>query len=335
MAEVSYFQRYSQRENHVTNNTLLILKHFYQQSPRHLEAVLSALLDDGELAIGPRFEQQVAMADSAPDALISQRPLNLYVETKLSGDFDREQLERHMKSIAKKTAERHQANNVLIAMGSQAISGALEDDLSRQAESAGIRFAAATFFDLVESLRGCCGPHNPQLREIVDDYEDFLNENELLAGFMSIVPTVGLIDVFSKYRLYRYLEAFPSRATDTGLFGLYAEGRVRYICRLNCVAIGTCGDDGFKHERNERGEATDEELARIGEAVKHPRFLWDGGWLDKPLRVYLFDDIHETDFRGRIRTWRRLDLNGRPELKQFNGRYDAGSVAECLKGASF
>lgn len=334
MTEISYFQRYSQRENHVTNNTLLILKYFYQQSPRHLETVLSGLLDDGELAIGPRFEQQIKMDGSIPDALITQRQLSLYVETKLSGDFDKGQLERHVKSIAKKTAGRHQANNVLIAIGPRAISSAIEGDLSRQAESAGIRFAAATFFDLVESLRACCGPHNIQLQEILDDYEDFLDECGLLAGFMSVVPTVGLIDVFRKYRLYRYLKAFPSRATDTGLFGLYSKGNVRYICRLNCVVTGTYGNDGFSHEENEKGEPTDEEMTRIGEAFKHPRFLWEG-WLDKPLRIYLFDEIHETDFRGKIGTWRRLDLNGRPELRKFNGRYDAGSVAECLKGQTF
>lgn len=57
MSAINYFQTYSQRENHVTNNTMLMLRHVYHASPRLLEKVLQALLDEDEVEIGPRFEQ--------------------------------------------------------------------------------------------------------------------------------------------------------------------------------------------------------------------------------------------------------------------------------------
>lgn len=81
MSRVSYFQRFSQRENHATNNTLLIFRHFYQSSPYKLQRVLSALVDT-ELSVGLAFEQQVRGDQSVGNALIVQEPLRIFIETK-------------------------------------------------------------------------------------------------------------------------------------------------------------------------------------------------------------------------------------------------------------
>ena len=65
MSRVSYFQRFSQRENHATNNTLLVFRYFYQASPFKLKGVLDNLLDS-DLSIGLVFEQQVKLGSSVP-----------------------------------------------------------------------------------------------------------------------------------------------------------------------------------------------------------------------------------------------------------------------------
>jgi hypothetical protein len=56
MSKISHFQRYSGRENHATNNTLLVLRHVYQASPHKLESVLDDVLEE-PLNIGLTFEQ--------------------------------------------------------------------------------------------------------------------------------------------------------------------------------------------------------------------------------------------------------------------------------------
>lgn len=66
-------------KNHATNNTLLVLRYFYQSSPFKLERVLNSLLEV-ELSIGLRFDQQVREASSVPDAVIRQEPLTIVVE---------------------------------------------------------------------------------------------------------------------------------------------------------------------------------------------------------------------------------------------------------------
>ena len=51
MSRVSHFQRFSQPENHATNNTLLLLRYFYQSSPFKIQSVLTSLLE-ADLSIG-------------------------------------------------------------------------------------------------------------------------------------------------------------------------------------------------------------------------------------------------------------------------------------------
>jgi hypothetical protein len=58
MSRVSHFQRFSQPENHATNNTLLAFRFFYQSSPFKLQRVLTSLLES-DLSIGLTFEQQI------------------------------------------------------------------------------------------------------------------------------------------------------------------------------------------------------------------------------------------------------------------------------------
>ena len=150
MTKVSYFQRFSQRENHATNNTLLVMRLFYQQSPRKLAAALSELVGE-ELEIGLVFEQQVRSAASTPDALISQQPLELFFETKRCGELDKKQIKRHIKSI--KEADRPYSRRILIGLTRTPISEADRNELSEQASKASITFAGMTFSGIVLALR--------------------------------------------------------------------------------------------------------------------------------------------------------------------------------------
>lgn len=101
MSRVSHFQRFSQPENHATNNTLLLLRYFYQSSPFKIQSVLTSLLE-ADLSIGLAFEQQVKGDASIPDALITQEQMRIYIETKRGGALDPDQIRRHLKSISEK-----------------------------------------------------------------------------------------------------------------------------------------------------------------------------------------------------------------------------------------
>lgn len=102
MSGLSYFQRYSQRENHATNNTLLLLKYFYQKSPKRFSDLLENLSEDDAFDVGVQFEQQIKGKHSVPDGLISQEPFHIYIETKVGSDLDAMQLFAHFKTLQDK-----------------------------------------------------------------------------------------------------------------------------------------------------------------------------------------------------------------------------------------
>ena len=72
MSDLNYFQIYSQPENHVTNNTLLMLRHVYRTSPLLMERLLTSLAEDDTIKVGLEFKQQQRTASQVPDGFLRQ-----------------------------------------------------------------------------------------------------------------------------------------------------------------------------------------------------------------------------------------------------------------------
>ena len=101
---ITLFSGYTQRENRVTNYCLLVLKMLYEENPKYLGEVLSALVgEDVADKIGVTFRQQERKASSAPDGLILQPSVTVYIETKNFDWFYDAQLERHLSALATET----------------------------------------------------------------------------------------------------------------------------------------------------------------------------------------------------------------------------------------
>ena len=82
MRNVTYFPPYSQEENIVTNAVLLLFSHVNRLAPNLLQGILNNLTDE-ELQLGPIFSNQVKGTKSVIDAVISQTPFEIHIETKL------------------------------------------------------------------------------------------------------------------------------------------------------------------------------------------------------------------------------------------------------------
>lgn len=178
MSRVSYFQRFSQRENHATNNTLLVLRYLYQAAPFKLEQVLGGILETTP-TIGLTFDQQVKGIHSVPDALISQKPLRMFIETKLGDGLWRDQIERHIASITANPAEQG-GETYLIGLTKTPISEAEKDSHAEYAKARGVQFRATTFTEIATLLRAACADYEPTLIAIVEDYRSFLENEGLL-----------------------------------------------------------------------------------------------------------------------------------------------------------
>ena len=91
MSNIHYFQRYSQPENVVTNNTLLLCSRLYQHSAYAFNGFLSDLLGGVDIESGVQFAQQIKNG-SVPDGFILQNSFKLVIETKLYNQYTALQL---------------------------------------------------------------------------------------------------------------------------------------------------------------------------------------------------------------------------------------------------
>ncbi len=97
--KIHYFQRYHEKENVATANTMLLLSRLYSYSSDKFFRLLKSqyFLDSFNPEIV--FTLQEKSVDSIPDATITQESFKIAVETKMSDWFYEDQLLRHLKSF--------------------------------------------------------------------------------------------------------------------------------------------------------------------------------------------------------------------------------------------
>lgn len=105
MAEVGFFPKYEQKENRVTNYTLLVLRQLYNEIPNLFQEFISNLIKDDErnVDVGVRFWQQKGFecdnGKSILDGVITQSAFTIFVETKVSDWFYSKQLKTHLSNL--------------------------------------------------------------------------------------------------------------------------------------------------------------------------------------------------------------------------------------------
>ena len=328
MSRVSYFQRFSQPENHATNNTLLVLRYLYELSPVRLQRLLTSLLDV-ELAVGLSFEQQVRMGHGVPDALISQAPLRIFIETKRGGHLDVEQITRHCKGIA---AAGKRPGDVLIGLTKEALAEQNRIALEAVAGEHGVAFVATTFTRIANALRRECADYERELHALVDDFAAFLTEEGLMderSRWMFVNPCG--ISYEENVRFSLYYEP-PSRrlASNSRYLGIYKNKLVSHVGVITAIAIATIGEDGKQAFKVEAGTLTEEHKTRISDVIAATAYyeLADG-----PCRFYLADKIEPTRVvktsAGGIRGRTYLDIPKLVATREDKPRATWSNRAEC------
>ena len=337
MSRVSYFQRFSQPENHATNNTLLMLRYFYQSSPFKIERVLAYLLETTQLSIGLTFGQQISGSASVPEALITQKPLRIFIETKRGGDLDSGQIRRHLESIEQHQSGSHgSAGTVLIGLTKEPIADSDRKSLAAEAASKGITFAAVTFSQIVEALRECAASER-ELSSIVEDYESYLAEEGLLEErnqWLVVFPCGTSLAENVRFGLYYEPPSRPCKR-NYRFIGVYHKMTIAYVGTVEAIAVASWhnGDASFTKEA---GKLTAEQEDRIRNAVKETPYY---DLKSNAHRYYLVDSFVATDAKkasaGGIMGLRYLDLS--KIIPAYNPRKDYTSVelAAAMKGTTW
>jgi hypothetical protein len=338
MSRVSHFQRFTQQENHATNNTLLLLRFFYQASPAKMQLVLNSLLGT-DLSVGLTFEQQVRVkgGTGVPDALIKQAQMQIYIETKRGQELDKNQIENHIDTIAKVVGTADHGDGIfLIGLTKEPIARPLCEEFVSYAKKKGIRFVAATFTQILEGLREQCAEYEQDLKSFLDDYEEYLSDEQLLEGrnrWLPVFPCGVSIRENERFGLYYDPPSRPSRH-NYRFIGAYDQKAVALVGRIEAVVV-TSWEKGKIDFTKEFGSLTDDHRKRIADVIRETTY-YD---LTKPHRFYLVDRFVRTNARksspGGIWGMRYLDL---PKVvKGYNPRndYSVDELADLLKVATW
>jgi hypothetical protein len=310
MSEIHYFPRYSQRENFVTNNTLLLLLRLYQYSRYKFQSFMERLCaDEPRVQLSTswlHFQQQKATGKSVLDGFISQDSIKIAVETKLGGSFDSLQLENHMAVF------KNEQHKLLIMLNPTDVADSQISSIRKNALSKNIQVVHTSFEKIINNARKCLSEHDEEMRALVDDYESFCSEMELLPfdKYLVFVPPCGVsFGDNLEFKLYYCPTTWTRRKTR--YLGVYANKAVRAIGRVAKIVASDVNlekkkvtvQDGVAHL------TVDEEKRILGATKNAKEHGWD---VSTGHKFYLCDRLSETEFRkespGGIQGHRYLDL---------------------------
>lgn len=251
MSEIGYFPKYSQKENQITNYTLLVLKQLYVESPTLFQEFIEGLLtgEGKNINVGVSFAQQESYSCNAGksimDGVIKQEPFTIFVETKTSDWFYDNQLNRHIENLLN-----IQGQKVLLALanfdGLKSESKAFYDVKEKYKDYKDLIIKNIEFEDFLSALKEL-NVKSEMLMNMIAEYEIFLNDSDLLPTWkyrLDVVNCAVSEKDIKKYGVYVCPEAKGAyKHVRSKYFGIYGNKKVDTIAEIN----GVCTVDEFNN----------------------------------------------------------------------------------------
>lgn len=314
MSEVRYFPRYSQRENIVTNNTLLLFRRLYEVSRDAFAQFIGRLgAEDDEVAqdvehiasaIGLNFAQQIGTGQSVVDGWIEQKPLKIAIETKLDSGFWMNQLVRHSQAL-----HEYPHNRLLLLLNPTRMINPSVDEVRQEIPDATVLHV--TFADVIVAASECFADHGVSIKSEITEFDRFCEETGLLPMDefrMFAPPCKASLEENMKYRLY--YNSADTFFRGSRYLGVYDRKAVRAIGHIAKRVVCDVDIESGKVVAQDGSPLSEDEERRVVATVESSR---QRGWdLTRNHQWFLCDDWAETDFRkaskGGIRRQRYFDL---------------------------
>lgn len=243
MSEIGYFPKYSQKENQVTNYTLLVLKQLYTESPTLFQEFIEGLLtgEGKNINVGVSFAQQECYicdtGKSIMDGVIKQEPFAIFVETKTSDWFYDNQLNRHIQNLLN-----IQGQKVFLALanfdGLKNESKAFYDIKEKYVDCNDLIIKNIEFEDFLSALKEL-NVKSEMLINMIAEYEIFLNDSDLLPTWkyrLDVVNCAVSENDIKKYGVYICPEAKGAyKHVRSKYFGIYGSKKVDTIAEIKGV----------------------------------------------------------------------------------------------------
>ena len=291
MSRVTYFPRYHNRENIVTNTTLHLFSQINQQSTERLRELLSQMFDGEDMPLGISFDQQSRAEISVPDGSIFQESLHIVIETKVDAGVNTDQLIRHCGAF---TAGR--MGNYLMLLTKHDVPADLFDSVMGKAKETGVIFKHVTFEKLYGLLDKFALEHETHLKHVVEDFRLYCSDMDLLPDrrtWLRIVACGNTLALNAKWSMY-YRQAYENYSPHEYL-GLYNQKAVRYVGKI--VATYDNEDDGnggmkLNLVKGTANQAFEDRIVHMVEETEE-----EVGWdVSSGLRFFCVDEFIPTFF---------------------------------------
>jgi hypothetical protein len=308
MANITFFQRYTNQENGVTNTTLHLFSQINQHSSDRLRQVLSELLGDVEMPLGINFHQQIRSATSIPDGAILQEPVHIVIETKVTASVDADQLIRHCESF-----DKGRSGNYLMLLTKNKTDDQVLDPVRRKAKEIGASFQNVTFEKLCDSLKTLAEEWETHLMRVIKDYAAYCSEMDLLPDrrkWLRIVPCGDTFELNEKWHVYYQPTSRGYSAHE--YIGIYNLKAVRLLGRVAAIYDSKADAGGQMQLTLFSGKESPEFRERIKGMVvdSKQKVGWD---LSGDYRFFCAEQLLPTDFiktsSGGLRGTQFLDIS--------------------------
>ncbi len=329
MRGVHMFQRFSQKENVVTNNTLLFMSRLYDYSPNRFQDFLREVLQDDQLTVGIAFHQQVREGKgSIPDGRLGQTSLKVLVETKLSQNYSKEQLLNHMKAFSSEERQ------YLMLLGPTApkpdlLTEVLKDSAALNRRN-GTRVTVwpITFEKLIESYDSVLLAQDFEMKDLVEEFRAFCAESKLLPinpyTMRAVVCSKTLAENMERHVYY---DSTARGFREHDYIGLYADKGIRAIGKISNIVHAELDGGNLKVMAKLR-PPTEAQLKTIREII--PVAAKNNGYqIATGHNFFLVDRFFETDYRKAS----KYPIQGPKyfDLREVLGRKDLPGVEEIAR----
>lgn len=292
--KIHYFQRYHQKENVETANTMLLLNRLYFYSPNKFYELLSRYFLPQNAEIKLEIELQKKAPQTIPDAIIYQPGFKIVVETKLNGDFNISQLKGHLEAF------QNEKYKVLLTLDPRPMKKEIESkfqtilfDYNKENQT-NVFHCNTTFEEIIKNVESVIDEHDYDMLEILQDYSDFCYADGLIPDAwkrMRVQLAGTTMEINQKLNLY--YDTADKNVSDHEYFGLYSQKSVRAIGKITAVIVSSWKNDAWTYVA-ERGALTADIKNRI-EAAREDAQKY--GYDMTNTRYFIVEKFHETDFK--------------------------------------
>lgn len=294
--KIHYFQRYHEKENVATANTMLLLSRLYQySSDKFFRFLKSEFFSD---AFEPEivFNLQEKSVESIPDATITQESFKIVVETKMSDWFYTDQLLRHLKSFG------DEKYKVMITLAPELMNPKKKKEFEEHlkeynaTQTYPVMHVNTVFERIVDAIRDVIDDRDYEMQEVLDDYLNYCYNDKLIIVSDSWkrmrVQLAGTTFNFNVSENL-YYDNIERGFSAHDYLGLYKEKRVRAIGKIKAIITAVTTEDGIEYKA-ELGELTDDRKQQICKAIEDGKSY---GYVMTGERYFFVDKFYETDFK--------------------------------------